>query len=67
MDKDFSQVEGIDYSDTFSHVAKMDSVHLAFALATYQIWSIYQMHMKSASLHGDLQEEIYMEQSIEFV
>lgn len=39
---------------------KMDSIHLALSLATSQRWSIYHMDMKSAFLHGDLQEEICM-------
>jgi hypothetical protein len=65
--KGFSQVEGIDYSETFSHVSKMNSICLVLSLAASQGWSIYQMDVKSAFLHGDLQEEIYMEQPPGFV
>ncbi|KAH9313676.1 hypothetical protein KI387_022303 [Taxus chinensis] len=65
--KGFSQVEGIDYSETFAPIAKMDSVRLVLALATSQGWPVYQMGVKSAFLHEDLQEEIYMEQLARFV
>lgn len=46
--KGFSQVEGIDYSETFAPVAKMDSIRLVLALATAQGWSVFQMDVKSA-------------------
>jgi hypothetical protein len=59
--KGFSQVEGIDYNETFSHIAKMNSIHLVLALVTSHKWEANQMDVKS-TLHEDLQEEIYMEQ-----
>jgi len=63
--KGFSQV--IYYSKTISLVAEMDSIHLVLSLAASQGWSVYQMDVKSAFLHGDLHEEIYMEQPLGFV
>ncbi|KAH9288006.1 hypothetical protein KI387_032123, partial [Taxus chinensis] len=65
--KGFSQVEGIDYSETFAPVAKMDFVRLVLVISASQGWPVYQMDVKSALLHGDLQEEIYMEQLVGFV
>jgi hypothetical protein len=65
--KGFSQVEGIDYSETFSSVAKMNSIRLVLSLTASQGWSVYQMDVKSTFLHGDLDEEIYMEQPHGFV
>jgi hypothetical protein len=62
VDKGFSQVEGIDYNETFAPVAKMNSIHLVLSLATSHKWEVHQMDVKSAFLHGDLKEEIYMEQ-----
>jgi hypothetical protein len=62
VSKGFSQVEGIDYNETFSPVAKMNSIHLVLALGASHKWEVHQMDVKSAFLHGDLQEEIYMEQ-----
>eukprot|EP00253_Pinus_taeda_P003400 PITA_03400 len=65
--KGFSQVEGIDYTETFSPVAKMNSIRLVFSLAASLKWEVHQMDVKSAFLHGDLHEEIYMEQPIGFI
>ena len=60
--KGFSQFEGIDYTETFSPVAKMNSIRLFLSLAASFKWEVHQMDVKSAFLHGDLHEEIYMEQ-----
>jgi hypothetical protein len=62
VSKIFSQVEGIDYNETFSPVAKMNSIHLVLSLDASRIWEVHQMDVKYTFLHGDLQEEIYMEQ-----
>ena len=60
--KCFSQVEGIDYNETFSFVAKMNSICLVLSIAALHNWEVHLMDVKSAFLHGYLQEEIYMEQ-----
>eukprot|EP00253_Pinus_taeda_P022921 PITA_22921 len=65
--KGFSQVEGIDYTKTFSPVAKMKSICLVLSLATSFKWEFHQMDVKAAFLHGDLHEEIYMEQPPGFI
>lgn len=65
--KGFSQDEGIDYSETFAPVAKMNSIHLVLSLAASQGWLDYRMDVKSVFLHGDLQKKIYMEQPPGFV
>ena len=60
--KCFSQVEGIDYNETFSLVSKMNSIRLVLSLVALHKWEVHQMDVKYTFLHGDLQEEIYMEQ-----
>jgi hypothetical protein len=65
--KGFSQVEGIDYNETFSPVVKMNSIRLVLALVASHKWEVHQMDVKSAFFHGDLQEEIYMEQPPSYV
>jgi hypothetical protein len=58
----FQQEHGIDYDETFSPVEKMDSIHLALSIVEAKGWEVHQMEMKNAFPHGDLSEEIYMEQ-----
>jgi hypothetical protein len=62
VSKGFQQVHCIDCDETFAPVAKMDSIRLALAIAATKGWEVHQMDMKNAFLHGDLSEEIYMEQ-----
>eukprot|EP00253_Pinus_taeda_P018643 PITA_18643 len=54
--KGFSQVEGIEYIETFSLVAKMNSIRLVLSLAASFKWEVHQMDVKFAFLHGDLHE-----------
>ena len=65
--KCFQQVHGIDYDDTSAPVAKMDSICLILAIVAAQRWEVHQMYVKNAFLHGDLSEEIYMEQPHGFI
>ena len=65
--KGFSQVEGIEYSKTFSPITKMNSIYLVLSLATSHGWIVFQMDVKSVFLHRDLHEEIYMEKAQGFV
>eukprot|EP00253_Pinus_taeda_P028107 PITA_28107 len=65
--KGFQQVHGIDCDETFAPVAKMDSIRLTLAIAAAEWWEVHQMDVKNAFLHGDLSEEIYMEQPHGFI
>ena len=67
MAKGFTQIEGVDFDETFSPVARFESLRLLLALATLENWEIHQMDVKLAFLHGDLDEEIYMEQPQGFI
>ena len=65
--KGYTQVQGIDYKETFSLVARYESIRYLLANATLQDWEIEAMDVKLAYLHGVLEEEIYMEQPEGFV
>ena len=65
--KGFTQVQGIDYDETFSPVARFESLRLLLALATLEDWEIHQMDIKLAFLNGLLEEEIFMEQPQGFI
>ncbi|TFY79416.1 hypothetical protein EWM64_g4598 [Hericium alpestre] len=58
----FSQIPGIDFTDTFAPVAKLLSVRLVVALAAHFNYELHQMDVKNVYLNGDLKEEIYMKQ-----
>jgi hypothetical protein len=57
----FTQIEGIDYDETFAPVAKFASLPAILAIAAERDLEVQQMDVKSAYLNGELKEEIFME------
>ena len=60
--KCFSQKHGIDFDEIFSPVVKMCSIQVILGLAASLNLKLEQFDVKNAFLHGDLDEEIFMEQ-----
>jgi hypothetical protein len=67
VEQGFLQQEGVDFDDTFSPVARMDSVRLLLALAAHEGWCVHHMDVKSTFLNSDLKEEVYVHQTSGFV
>jgi len=60
--KGFLQQEGIDYTEVFALVARIDTVRLVTVVASSKGWKMAQMDVKSAFLNGPLEKEVYIVQ-----
>lgn len=58
--KGCSQVEGLDYNETYAPTTRYDTIRILLAIAIQQNLDIIQFDVKTAFLHGELEEEIYM-------
>ncbi|VVT44812.1 uncharacterized protein SAPINGB_P000542 [Magnusiomyces paraingens] len=63
----FSQVEGIDYTETFAPVVRYETVRIVLAIAAQFGFQVHHMDVETAFLNGDLKEDIYMRQPKGFV
>jgi len=60
--KGFTQVFSIDYEETFSPVARFETLHLIISLTTLHNWELEALNVKTAFLYDKLDKEIYMQQ-----
>ena len=61
MVKGFAQKKGIDFHEIFSPVVKMTSIRTILSLVVAEDLHLEQLDVKTTFLHGDLEEEIYMQ------
>lgn len=59
--KGYSQIPNRDYKETYAPVASMNTIRILFAVANQNQMEVLQFDVKTAFLHGDLNETIYME------
>jgi hypothetical protein len=62
--KGFKQQYGVDYDDTFSPVVKHTTIRLLLSLVVSRDWSLRQIDIQNAFLHGFLNEDVYMKQPL---
>ena len=60
--KGYKQEFGVDYKEVFAPTARHDTIRLVIAMAAQNSWLIFQLDVKSAFLHGDLKEEVFIDQ-----
>lgn len=58
----YTQVEGIDYKETFCPVIKSKSIRTLLAFSVEQNWQVHQLDITAAYLNGKLSETVFMEQ-----
>ena len=65
--KGYAQHEGVDFEETFSPIARFETVRVFRVVAAQLGWPIYQFDVKSAFLNDELEEEVYVTQPEGFV
>nr|GEY74683.1 hypothetical protein [Tanacetum cinerariifolium] len=63
----YHQEEGIDFEETFAPVAKMEAIRIFLAYTTHKSFTVFQMDVKTAFLHGTLKEDVYVCQPKGFI
>jgi hypothetical protein len=58
----YSQVEGLDFGETFTLIARLEAIRILLAFAASNGFKLYQIDVKSAFLNGVIQEEVYVRQ-----
>ena len=58
----FTQIEDLDFGETYAPVARFESIRILLAFATHHDFKLYQMDVKSAFLNGPISELVYVEQ-----
>jgi hypothetical protein len=59
--KGYSQVECLNFDETFAPVARLESIQILLTYATHHNFKLYQIDIKSAFLNVPIKEEVYVE------
>jgi len=65
--KGYVQKHGVDFEEVFAPVARLDTVRFMLALAANLGWKVHHLDVKSAFLHEELEEEVYVSQPEDYV
>ena len=60
--KGFSQVEGLDFGETFAPITRLEAICILLAYASHHEIKLYQIDVKSAFLNGFINELVYVDQ-----
>nr|GEX09866.1 hypothetical protein [Tanacetum cinerariifolium] len=63
----YSQEEGIDFEESFAPVARMEAIRIFLAYDAHKSFSVFQLDVKIAFLHGSLKENVYVCQPEGFI
>nr|GEU52700.1 retrovirus-related Pol polyprotein from transposon TNT 1-94 [Tanacetum cinerariifolium] len=63
----YRQEEGLDFEESFAPVARMEAIGIFLAYATHKSFTVFQMNVKTAFLHGSLKEDVYVCQPEGFI
>ncbi|GJY62922.1 putative ribonuclease H-like domain-containing protein [Tanacetum coccineum] len=63
----YRQEEGIDFKESFAPVARMEAIRIFLAYAAHKSFTVFQMDVKTAFLHGTLKEDVYVCQPEGFI
>nr|GFA14610.1 hypothetical protein [Tanacetum cinerariifolium] len=65
--KGYAQKEGVDFEESFAHIARLEAVRFFIAYAAHKSFTVYQMDVKTVFLYSPLKEEVYVNQPDHFV
>nr|GEU48773.1 hypothetical protein [Tanacetum cinerariifolium] len=65
--REYRQDEGIEFEESFALVARMEAIKIFLAYAAHKGFTVYQMDVKTAFLHGSLKEDVYVCQPKSFI
>ena len=60
VEKGYAQRHGIDYTEVFALVARLDTIRVIVAMATQLCWEVFQLNVNSTFLHGQLKEKVFV-------